>query len=106
MTSQYIEKGRQYGEYYFKNCKYTQLMQLVLSFVLGVIFAPYSYGFAFLIVYLLAYEFAYAAFTNLESPYWTPLFRVGIIAVTIFGWLIGRYIVGWRNPLRNDPNTP
>jgi len=95
-----------YVRSYFINPKYTQLMQLIVSFALGVTFSPYSYGFIFLLLYLFVYEAIYLFFTRACTPYWTPLFRGSIIAISIYGWIIGRVIVGWRNPFRSDPNDP
>ena len=100
-----LESVNQYAQNYFRNCDYTPLMQLILAFALGVIFAPYSYGFAFFFVFLVVYEFFYATFTNLQDPFWSPFLRISVVAVSLFGWIIGRYIVGWVNPLRDDPNA-
>ena len=95
-----------YIEGYFKNPKYTQFMQIVVAFVAGIVFAPYSYGFIFLLIYLIAYEIVYLFFTRGCYPYWDSLFRVAVIAASIYGWIIGRTIVGWRNPFNRDPNAP
>ena len=94
-----------YIEGYFKNPKYTQLMQIIVAFALGVIFSPFSYGLIYLLIYLLIYEIIYLIFTQACYPYWGIVFRLAVVSASIYGWIIGRTIVGWRNPLRNDPNA-
>lgn len=89
---------------YFKNLYYTELVQLIFAFSLGVIFAPFSYGPLLFIIYLLLYEFIYAYFTNTEYPYWRLFFRVAVVMTSVFGWIIGRTIVGWKNPFRISPD--
>lgn len=91
---------------YFVNPDYTELVQLVVAFAFGVIFSPFSYGPLFFIIWLVLYEFAYAYYTNTECPYWRLFFRVALIMASILGWLIGRTVVGWRNPFRVSPNDP
>lgn len=92
------------GGIYFRNPKYTQLVQIIVSFAFGIIFAPYSYGFIYLVIYLFLYEVIYFIFTRGEYPYWTPLFRFATVAASLLGWIIGRVIVGWKNPFRANPN--
>lgn len=95
-----------YATGYFRNPNYTELLQFISAFTFGVIFSPFSYGAVFLIVFLVLYEFAYAYYTQTCLPYWRLSFRVGIFMTAIFGWILGRTIVGWRNPLQVDPNVP
>lgn len=90
---------------FFVNPKYTQLMQIIVAFAIGILFAPYSYGFLFLVIYLIIYELVYLYFTRGCYPYWSPLFRAAVNASSIYGWIIGRTIVGWRNPFQSDPNA-
>ena len=93
-------------DWYFKNPNYTQLVQIVVSFVFGLILAPYGYGFIYFLIYLLAYEFVYLLATQGCNPYWGPVFRLGAVSASILGFLIGRIILGWKNPLRGSPNDP
>lgn len=93
-------------ESYFQNPQYTQLMQVIIAFALGVIFSPFSYGFLFFLLYLVVYELAYLFFTRGCCPYWGFLFRGAVIGASILGWLLGRIVLGWRNPFRSDPNAP
>jgi hypothetical protein len=80
-------------------------MQVLIAFCLGVIFSPFSYGFALFIFYLVVYELLYAIFTGVCYPYWAPLFRLAVVAASIYGWIIGRTVAGWTNIFQADPNA-
>lgn len=97
VTSGYIDS-------YFRNCNYTELMQLIVSFSLGIIFSPFSYGFIYVILYLIIYEIFYAIFTRLQYPYWRLTFRIANVAASIYGWIIGRTLAGWCNIFKPNPN--
>jgi len=72
---------------------------IIFSFAIGVIFSPFSYGFAFLIGFALVSSLASIAY-NRNS---TPLIVFGIFSVTILGFLIGRAVIkdDW-SPFRMD----
>jgi hypothetical protein len=80
-----------------------QSIQLITSFCFGVLLAPFSWGFFFFLLFLILYELGFYQFciqTNFLE--YDPLIvRLGIVAASIYGWIIGRYLVGYIDPMNH-----
>jgi hypothetical protein len=74
---------------------------IVFSFVLGLIFSPFSSGGKFFIFYLLASQLLYVYVAMARYP-WTPENALGSICASFMGFVIGRTIAGVRSPLDDD----
>lgn len=85
---------------YFKNDAYPEIAQILASFALGILFAPWSWGPLYFITFLIAYEIVCGYFTRGQAPYWRLEARVGILFASILGFIIGRTLVGHQDPFR------
>ena len=76
--------------------KYTPALQLLVAFAFSLILAPLSYGIVYFIIFLIVYEIALAWWNS-----WRVLWqmRLAVLAVSVFGFLIGRLLVWDDNPL-------
>ena len=78
---------------------------LVFSFTIGVVLSPFSFGFVFLIAFLLLFSLASIAYNGntYRSTNQAYLFLLGFFAVSVLGFLIGRTAVkkDW-SPFRMD----
>jgi hypothetical protein len=90
---------------FFRNPNYTEFAQLVSAFVLGLVFSPFSFGVIYFVAFIIVYEIAYAYFSRLERPYWRLEGRIGIEAAAIAGFIIGRILVGFDDPLRDSSSS-
>jgi hypothetical protein len=72
---------------------YGEWSQLLVGFVAGIIMAPYSYGFLYLIIFLFIWEILFAWWTSMNKKYWSWQGRLGIILASILGWFIGKISV-------------
>jgi hypothetical protein len=94
---------------YFNYRGYTILFQIISAFTLGIIFAPWSKGLIFLIIFILCYEAIYFNYyvniCNLPYNRYFFLVRFGVFCATLLGWLIGRSLMGDLNPLRSKYST-
>ena len=78
---------------YFQNDSYTPVVQIIISFALGVLLAPLSYGFIYFIIFTIIYELIYYHGTKGEFPYWSTSSRFYINFVYIGAWWLGRLLV-------------
>ena len=90
-----------FGDMMFRNSRYNDFSQSIWSFCLGLLFSPWSWGFLYYLIFLFLYEVATAYMTSCQPPYWCFMSRIGIVASSLLGFIIGRIIVGYKNPL-ND----
>jgi hypothetical protein len=86
----------------FCNEANNDLAQLISSFCLGVLFSPWSWGLVYYIAFLLIYEILSAYYTWCQLPYWRLSTRLGVIAASLLGFILGRILVGYNNPLRQE----
>jgi hypothetical protein len=86
---------------FIANPNYNINAQLIIAFLTGLIFSPWSYGWLFFIIFLLVWEILYAISTECHPNQWILKERILIIVVSILGWMIGRIIVGYTNPFTN-----
>ncbi len=82
----------------FHNKHYTELAQLIVSFCLGVLFSPWTFGPLFYIVFILVYEIICGYVYQFKSPFWNFSTRIGIIFSSLFGFLVGRILIGYDDP--------
>lgn len=70
---------------------FTPLSQFLLSFSFGVLFSPISWGILFFIAFIIVWE-VMAFF--LYGDEWSAVNRAGVVACTLFGWIVGRTLTG------------
>lgn len=76
------------------NPHYTPMAQLLVSFSTGVLLSPWGSGLFFLLVSIIACEILVYFFSHSDASYWDNPTRSGVILATVFGWLVGRQVVG------------
>lgn len=81
-------------ERYFQNPYYTDFAQMTVAFAISVVSAIFSFGFLYFLAFIIAYEVVYAYFSGGKAPFWTPTQRLGVIAASITGYIVGRSLVG------------
>jgi len=64
-------------------------LELFFTFVIGLLLSPFSYGFVYYILYIIAYEL-FILFYNDNS--YEKYQRLLIIGVSLIGFIIGRSI--------------
>lgn len=90
----------------FRNPRYNEFSQQIIAFCLGVLFSPWSWGFIYYLAFLILYEIVTAYMTWCQPPYWCLSSRIGIVAASLLGFIVGRIIVGYEHPLKDEaPNT-
>lgn len=67
---------------------YSPMAQIVLSFFTGVLLSPWSYGFIFLLIFIVIWEIWWIWYLRLE--YITRIERPLVIIAAFLGWLVGR----------------
>jgi len=88
------------NRYYF-NPDYTQLLQLITAFVIGLLFGPFAYSLIFYVSFIILYEILYLLVTKATAPWFTIQSRAAIILAGIGGWIVGRIFARpEKNPLR------
>lgn len=88
---------------YFRNDRCCDFGQIVAAFTLGIIFSPWSWGLLYFLLFIIGYELVAIYMTAAEEPYWRFETRIGVIAASILGFVIGRIIDGFPDPLQNMP---
>ena len=84
---------RDWCKSYFCNEANSELNQIVIAFVWGLLFGSISWGLIWLIVFLIIYEIFIFYVTEGLAPYWGFLVRVAVIAATLIGWVLGRWLI-------------
>ena len=98
--SNWRSSGAWIADTMFRNSRYNEFSLLIISFCSGVLFSPWSWGFLYYIVFLVLYEIITAYMTWCQPPYWCPSTRIGIVASSLLGFIVGRIIIGYDNPLK------
>jgi len=62
------------------------------AFFSGFLFANWSWGILYLLVFLIFWEIGYYIWCNYNNSTYDIQIRIGIVAGTIMGFLIGRCI--------------
>lgn len=85
---------------YFKNPNYTAISQAVVGFALGILFAPYSWGFIFYVGFIIVFEIFTYAFTRGDPKYYGDLrSRLLVVIASISGFILGRFLYTFGNVL-------
>jgi len=64
--------------------------QMIFAFSFGVIASVFGYNSFWFIVYFIVYELIIAMYYKFELDLF---FRVGLVALAIYGWIIGRTLI-------------
>ena len=89
-------------EYYKNNVRYNFpiVFGIICSFFIGLIFAPWSKGIIYLILFIIVCEIIFAIQIKVKYSAYLTFLRLGFLCVSIFSWIIGRMMVGDLNPLK------
>lgn len=71
-----------------KSAFFAHEVQMIVSFIIGMLFAPWSYGIFFLLAFTVIYEILYYLYVD-KSTYIAEV-RAGISLASICGWVTGR----------------
>lgn len=72
----------------------SRMSQVVSALALGVLTAPYGSGLFFLVVFRVIHEtLVYAASHGLQTE-WDLFTRCCVFYASLFGWLVGRTLMG------------
>lgn len=71
---------------------YSPVAQIILSFFIGVLFSPWSYGFLFLMISIVVVELWWVWIHGWGYGY--HLERPLVIILALLGWLVGRKAAG------------
>ena len=74
-------------------------LSIILAFTSGLIFARFSSGFLFFLLFLIFFEICYAYYTRCQRP-WYPQIRGMIIISSFLGFIIGRSAIKDSDPFR------
>ena len=91
----------EYSEYVELPRYYTVFFQVLLTFIIGLILAPFSVGLFIYLVFYFIFELYYAnkrGFKYTIEEMWT---RLAIFLWGLVGFLFGRWAIGDLNPLRH-----
>lgn len=74
---------------------YDPIFVLLSALLGGILFAGFSWGFVYYIIFLFIWEIGYWIYTGYDdSTIWSPKLRLGVVLVALFGFIIGRTIHG------------
>jgi hypothetical protein len=80
----------------------SEVFWLLLSLVISTIFAPWSKGPLYFLAFILVYEiillFVLWYLSKIHHPYWTLSYRISVLFVSLFGFILGKVIAG-QDPL-------
>ena len=74
------------------------LFQFIFYFAIGLILAPFSFGFVIVLIFIILYEIWYANSVGTDKYYGFE--RGALIGVFVLGFVIGRIIIGDDDPIR------
>lgn len=73
--------------------------QVIVAFWVGLIFAPWSWGLLYLIIFFVVFELVYA-WIHRDFSINNILIRLAVIGASFFGWLVGRVVIEDKHPIR------
>ena len=87
---------------FFKRDGYTILFQLILAFAIGLVFAAWSIGFSWFVIFIIVFELLFWGY-NYNLIFYTDVVavRLGLICSSILGLIIGRTMIGDKHPFRS-----
>ena len=57
----------------------------------GILFAGFSWGFVYFLIFLFIWEILYWIYTGYDdTKIWSPQIRVGLVLGALFGFIVGR----------------
>lgn len=75
---------------------YAPLAQIIIAFVLGLILSYFTHSLVIILIFLIAYEVAYAIITlRYDNDRWQFFARIGVVVGYIAGWIVGRALLGF-----------
>ena len=77
-------------------------VQIIMAFTLGILFAPFSYGLLYFLIFLISYEAIAIYLSRMNCRYWCFRTRVSVVIASIVGFLIGRWVDGRKDLLEDD----
>ena len=77
---------------YFINPKVSELANIIISFTVGFILGPTSFGLIYYILFVLLYEILIFWLSKGLPPYGSPFFRAGYIYAGLAGFIAGRIV--------------
>lgn len=69
------------------------MIEYVIAFIIGLLLAPWSFGFIFFVLWLLFYEFLYSIYYRFSIKQYNYKQRLIIFFISIFAWYVGRLFV-------------
>ena len=88
-----LDKVKNYAQNYYCSEYTTDLNQIALGFVLGLLFGGFSSGLIWFIIYVILFEIYIYYITRELDTEWKLLSRIGINCATLIGWILGRWLV-------------
>lgn len=70
------------------------MMQVIVSFVWGILLAPWSAGMIFLAASIILFEIFIYVFTKGNPKYYNTFVRTGVICSSVLGFIVGRTLSG------------
>jgi hypothetical protein len=96
---------KKYMNEYFNNINVTEFFQVVVAFTIGVVLSPWNNGLLLFIIYLIINEIIYYIGTGGKYPFWTLEGRIAVAFSSIFGFIVGRSVVGFKDPIEDKKPT-
>jgi hypothetical protein len=84
---------------FFTNPSCPAIGKYVIAFVGGFVFAPWSWGLVYFLIFLLLYEIFIYYLCRKYSQCWDKEVRLGIIVFSVLGFILGRILVKSKNIL-------
>lgn len=78
------------------------LFFIVFTIVLGILFAPFSYGFLYFFFLWVLWIIAYSFLVKWKYPNWRLFIILGIFCTGLTGFIIGRILCGDDTPLNPE----
>lgn len=72
---------------------YSPYAQVIIAFFIGILFAPWSYGYIFLFAGILLFELIWIFKVHGFNDYLSHIERPLAIAASLLGWVLGRLAI-------------
>ncbi len=72
--------------------KYSDYVQIIISFMIGLFFGPLSSGLIYLLITIIIWEGLIIWVTKRLKPQYKFNIRIALNAAGILGWVLGRWI--------------
>ncbi len=71
---------------------FTPLSEVLISFSMGVLLSPISFGLFWFLLFLIIYEVIY--YCLVHKAFWDSNTRACVVIYSILGWIVGRSVRG------------